>query len=69
MVSRGDLLAASGAIVVAAGIATPASLAVAADRRRRGPKPSKSPLRELASSLDGRMLFPGEAGFNATALP
>jgi FAD/FMN-containing dehydrogenase len=69
MVSRRHFLAASGALVVAAGIATPASLAAAADRPRRGPKPSRSAWRELASSLDGRMLYPGEAGFNATALP
>jgi FAD/FMN-containing dehydrogenase len=64
--SRRRFLGATGGLALAASLAGPVSL-VAAKKGRR--KPSKAAWRELARSLDGRLLRPGEPGYSATALP
>lgn len=69
-ISRRHFLAGTGGLAIAASLATPAALAAAADSKRaRKRAPSKAAWRELSTSLDGRLILPGEAGFNATALP
>jgi FAD/FMN-containing dehydrogenase len=68
-IRRRDFLIGSGALGLAAVAATPASTLgrKRAHRPLRGPTPTA--WRALGSSLDGRLLFPGEAGFTANRLP
>jgi FAD/FMN-containing dehydrogenase len=68
-ISRRHFLAGAGGLALAASVASPTSL-VAADRRpSRRKRLSPAAWRDLSASLDGRLIRPGEAGFNATALP
>jgi len=68
-ISRRHFLAGSGGLALAASLAKPTSLLAATHRPRRRRGPSEAAWRLLASSLDGRLIRPGEPGYSATALP
>ena len=68
-ISRRNFLVGSGSLALAASLARPASLVAASDHGHRHRGASEIAWRHLASSLDGRLIRPGEPGFSATALP